>query len=124
MLNWIPEWHLNLMRRCWSDDPSGLDDDVMRQLEIADENNEHTSNSQKQELLELFSHKLYPQSCYIRRSTHTLHGFVLGDISVCDKGDVGDDKDIGDCDDGICGILGNISTCEGDDGISNSHFYF
>src|SRR6185436_6827319 len=22
MLNWIPEWYLNLMYRCWSDDPS------------------------------------------------------------------------------------------------------
>ena len=98
MLNWIPEWYLNLMYRCWSDDPSErptstelsdlfcdvlakldnniVDNDVMRQLKIADENQKNTSKSQKQELFELFSHssKLYPQSCYISRYIHTLHG--------------------------------------------------
>ncbi|RHZ84195.1 hypothetical protein Glove_84g50 [Diversispora epigaea] len=98
MLNWIPEWYLNLMYRCWSDDPSerptsaGLydllrdishklydnivDNNVMRQLKIADENQKNTSKSQKQEFLELFSHssKLHPQSCFISRNIHTLHG--------------------------------------------------
>ncbi|RHZ87679.1 hypothetical protein Glove_33g34 [Diversispora epigaea] len=34
---------------------------------------------------------------------------VLGDISVCDKVDVGDEKYIGDGDDGIYGFLGDIS---------------
>ncbi|RHZ78867.1 hypothetical protein Glove_155g91 [Diversispora epigaea] len=56
MLNWIPEWYLDLMYRCWSDDPSErptavelvdlfndalsdtVDNNVMRQLKIADEN--------------------------------------------------------------------------------------
>ncbi|RHZ84202.1 hypothetical protein Glove_84g113 [Diversispora epigaea] len=99
MLNWIPEWYLNLMYRCWGDDPSErptaielsnlfrdvlekldnniVDNDVMRQLQIADENQKNTSKSQKQELFELFSHlsKLNSQSCYIGRYIHTLHGF-------------------------------------------------
>ncbi|RHZ84196.1 hypothetical protein Glove_84g52 [Diversispora epigaea] len=99
MLNWIPEWYLDLMYRCWSDDPSErptaieladlfweayenhssniVNDDVMRQLKIADENQKNTSKSQKQELFELFLHssKLHPQSCYISRYIHTLHGF-------------------------------------------------
>ncbi|RHZ84222.1 hypothetical protein Glove_84g126 [Diversispora epigaea] len=98
MLNWIPEWYLDLMYRCWGDDPSKrptvielvilfcvvlekldnniVDNDVMRQLQIADESLKNTSKSQKQELLELFSHssKLHPQSCYINRPIHTLYG--------------------------------------------------
>ncbi|RHZ84009.1 hypothetical protein Glove_86g45 [Diversispora epigaea] len=78
MLNWIPELYLNLMYRCWSDDPSQrptatelvilfseisnklirniVDNIVMRQLEIADENQQNTSKSQKRLLFELFSH--------------------------------------------------------------------
>ncbi|RHZ84181.1 hypothetical protein Glove_84g138 [Diversispora epigaea] len=74
MLNWIPEWYLNLMYRCWSDDPSErptaielydlfwdaldfrVDNDFTRQLKIADENQKNISKSQKQELFELFSH--------------------------------------------------------------------
>ncbi|CAG8508993.1 11649_t:CDS:2 [Diversispora eburnea] len=53
-----------------------VDDNVTRQLKIADENQKNTSKSRKQELLELFSHsnKLHPQSCYISRYIHTLHG--------------------------------------------------
>ncbi|RHZ83958.1 hypothetical protein Glove_86g216 [Diversispora epigaea] len=98
MLNWIPEWYLKLIYQCWNDDPSErptstelsdlfleiyekqlyneVDNNVMRQLEIADENQKNTSKSQKQELFELFSHssKLHPQSCYISRYIHTLHG--------------------------------------------------
>ncbi|RHZ78878.1 hypothetical protein Glove_155g64 [Diversispora epigaea] len=98
MLNWIPEWYLDLMYRCWSDDPSErptvgelsylfwditekfeyniVDNDVMRQLKIADENQKNTSKSQKQELFELFSYssKLHPQSCNFSRYIHTLHG--------------------------------------------------
>ncbi|RHZ84269.1 hypothetical protein Glove_84g53 [Diversispora epigaea] len=98
MLNWIPEWYLDLMYRCWSDDPSErpttdelndliceifdklfdniVDNNVMRQLKIVDENQKNTSKSQKQELFELVSHssKLHPQSCYISRYIHTLHG--------------------------------------------------
>ncbi|RHZ78832.1 hypothetical protein Glove_155g70 [Diversispora epigaea] len=106
MLNWIPEWYLNLMYRCWSDDPSerptaaelgGLfreaayklyrkivDNNVMRQLKIADENQKNTSKSQKQELFKLFSSssKLHPQSCYTGRYIHTLHRLrdILEDI--------------------------------------------
>ncbi|RHZ78914.1 hypothetical protein Glove_155g121 [Diversispora epigaea] len=99
MLNWIPEWYLDLMYRCWSDDPSERptavelndlfwdimdnimdnimnNDDVTRQFKIAEENQKNTSKSQKQELFELFSYssKLHPQSCYNRRYIHTLHG--------------------------------------------------
>ncbi|RHZ44146.1 hypothetical protein Glove_756g19 [Diversispora epigaea] len=98
MLNWIPEWYLDLMYRCWSDDPSKrptsvelsnlfidvllkfydniMDNNVMQQLEIADENQKNTSESQMQELFELFlySSKSHPQSCYIGRYIHTLHG--------------------------------------------------
>ncbi|RHZ84285.1 hypothetical protein Glove_84g2 [Diversispora epigaea] len=98
MLNWIPEWYLDLMYRCWSDDPSErptaieltdlfwetygkhidniVDNNVMQQLKIADENQKNASKSQKQELFELFSYssKLHPQSCYISRFIHTLHG--------------------------------------------------
>ncbi|RHZ84250.1 hypothetical protein Glove_84g100 [Diversispora epigaea] len=95
MLNWIPEWYLDLMYRCWSDDPSKrptaaelidlfwdasdktVDNNVTRQLKIADENQRNISKSQKQELFDLFSHssKLHPQSCYIGRYIHTLHEF-------------------------------------------------
>ncbi|RHZ84287.1 hypothetical protein Glove_84g4 [Diversispora epigaea] len=98
MLNWIPEWYLDLMYRCWSDDPSErpasnelsylfreisnklfnfiVDNNVMQQLKIALENQENTSKSQKQELFKLFSYssKLHPQSCYISRYIYTLHG--------------------------------------------------
>ncbi|RHZ69650.1 hypothetical protein Glove_281g31 [Diversispora epigaea] len=98
MLNWIPEWYLDLMYRCWSDDPSKrptsaelvdlffdvsfklygnlVDNNVMRQLKIADENQKNTSKPQKQEFLKLFSYsnKLHPQSCYISRYIHTFHG--------------------------------------------------
>ncbi|RHZ84208.1 hypothetical protein Glove_84g86 [Diversispora epigaea] len=92
MLNWIPEWYLDLMYQCWSDDPferptaadlvrllsNIVNNDIMRrsQLEIAEENQKHTSKSQKQELFELLSHssKLHPQSCYFSRYIHTLHG--------------------------------------------------
>ncbi|CAG8582926.1 209_t:CDS:2, partial [Diversispora eburnea] len=53
-----------------------VDDDVMRQLKIVDENQKNTSKSQKQKLFELlsYSNKLHPQSCYIGRYIHTLHG--------------------------------------------------
>ncbi|RHZ84005.1 hypothetical protein Glove_86g81 [Diversispora epigaea] len=97
MLNWIPEWYLDLMYRCWSDDPSErptaaelvdlfcdvlekiysniVDNNVMRQFKIADENQKNTSKSQKQELFELFSYSsnLHPQSNYNSRYIHTLH---------------------------------------------------
>ncbi|RHZ78855.1 hypothetical protein Glove_155g23 [Diversispora epigaea] len=78
MLNWIPKLYLDLMYRCWCDDSSErpttdelndlfceifdkldaniVDNNVMRQLKIADENQKNTSKSQKQELLELFSY--------------------------------------------------------------------
>ncbi|CAG8565086.1 7380_t:CDS:2 [Diversispora eburnea] len=59
-----------------------VDNNVMHQLEIADENQKNTSKSRKQELFELSSHssKLHPQSCYIGRYIHTLHG--LNDLLV------------------------------------------
>ncbi|RHZ44142.1 hypothetical protein Glove_756g21 [Diversispora epigaea] len=98
MLDWIPEWYLDLMYRCWSDDPSKrptaaflnlffceileklcddiVDNSIMQQLEISIENKQKTSKSQKQELFELStsSSKLHPQSFYISRYIHTLHG--------------------------------------------------
>ncbi|RHZ79782.1 hypothetical protein Glove_141g29 [Diversispora epigaea] len=95
MLNWIPEWYLDLMYRCWSDDPSErptsfelsdlfyeiyrkhsdniVDNNVMRQLKIADENQKNASKSQKKELFS-YSSKSHPQSCYIGRYIKTLHG--------------------------------------------------
>ncbi|CAG8555859.1 10564_t:CDS:2 [Diversispora eburnea] len=88
MLNWIPEWYLDLMYQCCSDDFSErptaakifdkiydntVNNNVMRQLEIADDNQKNISKSQKQELFELFSSKLHPQSCYISQYIHTLH---------------------------------------------------
>ncbi|CAG8567263.1 7895_t:CDS:2 [Diversispora eburnea] len=95
MLNWIPEWYLDLMYRCWSDDPSErptsfelwnlfyairqrrldniVDNNVMQQLKIADENQKNTSKSQKQELFS-YSSKIHSQSCYISRYIETLHG--------------------------------------------------
>ncbi|CAG8579552.1 8990_t:CDS:2 [Diversispora eburnea] len=102
----IPYLPPELMYRCWSDDPSErpsstelsdlfceifekfddniVDNDVMRQHKIADENQKNTSKSQKQELFELFSHssKLHPQTCYISRYIHTLHGlhYLLEDL--------------------------------------------
>ncbi|CAG8508592.1 4984_t:CDS:2 [Diversispora eburnea] len=53
-----------------------VDNNIMRQLEIADENQKNISKSQKQELIELFSDssKLHPQSCYFSRNIYTLHG--------------------------------------------------
>ncbi|CAG8631252.1 4352_t:CDS:2, partial [Diversispora eburnea] len=53
-----------------------VDNNVMRQLKTAIENQKNTSKFQKQELFELFSHssKLHPQSCYMSRYIHTLHG--------------------------------------------------
>ncbi|RHZ84258.1 hypothetical protein Glove_84g142 [Diversispora epigaea] len=105
MLSWIPEWYLDLMYRCWNDDPSerptaieltdlfcdtldafggNIADNFTRQLKIADENQKNTSKSQKQELFELFSHssKIHPQSCYIGRCIRTLHGlhYLLEEI--------------------------------------------
>ncbi|RHZ44159.1 hypothetical protein Glove_756g15 [Diversispora epigaea] len=98
MLNWIPEWYLNLMYRCWSDDPSKrptaasltvffceileklfddiMDNNIMQQLEISIENEQKAFKSQKKELFELFisSSKLHPQSFYISRCIHTLYG--------------------------------------------------
>ncbi|RHZ83847.1 hypothetical protein Glove_87g81 [Diversispora epigaea] len=80
MLNWISEWYLDLMYRCWSDDPSDntVDNNVTQQLKITDENQKNTSKSQKQELFELFSYSsmLRPQSCYIIHTLHRLHDLL------------------------------------------------
>ncbi|RHZ59695.1 hypothetical protein Glove_362g39 [Diversispora epigaea] len=98
MLNWIPKWYLILMNQCWSGDPSKrptvtelydifdvipdklidniVDDKIMRRLKRAIENEKKAFKYQKQELYELFSYsrKSHPQSCYISRRIHTLHG--------------------------------------------------
>ncbi|RHZ84477.1 hypothetical protein Glove_81g69 [Diversispora epigaea] len=98
MLNWIPEWYLDLMYRCWSGDPSNrptanelfyafyelvilrndifeseefyIDNDILRQFIIADENR-FEFQRQKSFLSSSMSH---PQSCYISRNIHTLYG--------------------------------------------------
>ncbi|RHZ84236.1 hypothetical protein Glove_84g43 [Diversispora epigaea] len=133
MLNWIPEWYLDLMYRCWSDDLSErptsvelsnlfleileklvgniVDNNVMRQLQIAEENQKNTSKSQKQELFELFSYssKLHPQSCNISRYIHTFHGlhYLLEDLkSGKSPGHSYYRKFIG-FDDGICCLCSN-----------------
>ncbi|CAG8590517.1 4060_t:CDS:2 [Diversispora eburnea] len=45
----------------------------MRQFKIADENLKIITKSQKKELFS-YSSELHPQSCYISRCIHTLHG--------------------------------------------------
>ncbi|RHZ78853.1 hypothetical protein Glove_155g132 [Diversispora epigaea] len=96
MLNWIPEWYLDVMYQCLNDDPSErptavelsnlfceisekldaniVDDDVMQQLEISIENKQKAFKSQELFELSTSSSKLHPQSCYISRCIHTLHG--------------------------------------------------
>src|SRR6185369_8941623 len=76
MLNWIPEWYLDLMYRCWSDDPSErptadeltelfcdafeklsnniVDNNVMRQLNIANEIKKIHQNLRKKNYLNYF----------------------------------------------------------------------
>ncbi|CAG8634133.1 7978_t:CDS:2, partial [Diversispora eburnea] len=54
-------------------DDNIVDNNVMRQLKVADQNQRNTSKSQKKELFEKFLHS-HPQSCYVSRSIHTLHG--------------------------------------------------
>ncbi|CAG8667963.1 10572_t:CDS:2, partial [Diversispora eburnea] len=61
MLNWIPEWYLNLMYRCWSDDPSKRP----TATELADLFYDLSHN--------LVDDDLHPQSYYIGRYIHTLH---------------------------------------------------
>ena len=94
MLNWIPEWYLDLMYRCWSDDPSKrptcvelvnfffdvirklednlMDNDVMRQLKIADENQKIHKNIKSKNCLNY----IHIQVSYILnvRYIYTLHG--------------------------------------------------
>ncbi|RHZ85016.1 hypothetical protein Glove_73g38 [Diversispora epigaea] len=92
MLNWIPKLYSDLMYKCWSGNPSErptvqelkysffdfklwkkeIINDIQHQF-IIDENQEKTIKSQKQEL-SLSSSISHPQSCYIARSIHTLHG--------------------------------------------------
>ncbi|RHZ65777.1 hypothetical protein Glove_311g63 [Diversispora epigaea] len=89
MINWIPKLYLDLMHKCWSDNPSErptaeelchvlyldvrLHNNKIKQFKIAEENQEKTIKSQKQESF-LSSSISHPQSCYISRSIHTLHG--------------------------------------------------
>ncbi|RHZ65768.1 hypothetical protein Glove_311g24 [Diversispora epigaea] len=102
MLNWMPQCYSDFMYKCWNDDPSErptdnelrdtfwdlvdkfnneIEDYILQQFKIADENQEKTIKSQKQES-SLSSSISHPQSCYISRSIHTLHGLYnsLDDI--------------------------------------------
>ncbi|RHZ78870.1 hypothetical protein Glove_155g95 [Diversispora epigaea] len=92
MLNWIPEYDnpserptsTDLFYSFWGVMGNTVDNNVTRQLKIADENQKNTSKSQKQEFFELFLHssKLHPQSCYNGQYIHTLHGlhYLLKDL--------------------------------------------
>ncbi|RHZ84456.1 hypothetical protein Glove_81g73 [Diversispora epigaea] len=94
MLDWMPKWYSDLMCKCWNDDPSKRPaanelrdalwdlyvklrddkiDEGIQQFKIADENQEKTIISQKKES-SLSSSISHPQSCYISRRIHTLHG--------------------------------------------------
>ncbi|RHZ86147.1 hypothetical protein Glove_54g15 [Diversispora epigaea] len=95
MLDWIPKLYSDLMYKCWNDDPSErptskelrsvffnlsdkffneIDIDyILQQFKIADENQEKAIKSREHES-SLSSSISHPQSCYISRSIHTLHG--------------------------------------------------
>ncbi|RHZ65792.1 hypothetical protein Glove_311g65 [Diversispora epigaea] len=72
MLDWIPKFYSDLVHKCWSANPS--EQPTSQELmDIADENQEKAIKSQKQES-SLSSSISHPQTCYIFRSIHTLHG--------------------------------------------------
>ncbi|RHZ85018.1 hypothetical protein Glove_73g37 [Diversispora epigaea] len=95
MLNWIPKLYSDFMYKCWNGDPSErpsaeelrstfydiliklwnnkIEDNIFQQFKIADENQKKAIKSQKQESF-LPSSISHPQSCYISRNIHTLHG--------------------------------------------------
>ncbi|RHZ65772.1 hypothetical protein Glove_311g33 [Diversispora epigaea] len=95
MSDWIPKLYSDLMEKCWSSNPSErptsqelsnvfynlfsklrdnkIINDILQQFTIADENQEKAIKYQKQES-SLSSSISHPQSCYISRSIHTLHG--------------------------------------------------
>ncbi|RHZ84453.1 hypothetical protein Glove_81g70 [Diversispora epigaea] len=82
MLDWIPKSYSDLMYQCWSDDPSNrpiadefydLYEKIYQQFKITDENQEKEIKSEKHESF-LSSSISHPQSCYISRSIHALHG--------------------------------------------------
>ncbi|RHZ82478.1 hypothetical protein Glove_109g249 [Diversispora epigaea] len=83
MLNLIPKRHLDLMYRCWDDDPSKrpnyqeLADIVFsgnhdEEFVEADLNRERINKSHEQKLLRSL-YSFHPQSCYISRDIHTLY---------------------------------------------------
>ncbi|RHZ65782.1 hypothetical protein Glove_311g59 [Diversispora epigaea] len=95
MLDWIPKLYSDFMYKCWNGNPSKrpsaeelhstfynifiklwkykIEDKIYHQFKIADENQEKAIISQKKESF-LSSSISHPQSCYISRNIHTLHG--------------------------------------------------
>ncbi|RHZ65771.1 hypothetical protein Glove_311g27 [Diversispora epigaea] len=71
ILDCIPQWYLDLMYKCWSDDPSERPTAKELYDSTFNFNDFKTRNKFKRFL---FSSKSHPQSCYISRRIHTLHG--------------------------------------------------
>ncbi|RHZ82484.1 hypothetical protein Glove_109g163 [Diversispora epigaea] len=83
MLNFIPKCYLDLMYRCWDDDPSKrpnsreLNDIISswssyEEFSDADLNRERINKSHEQKLLQSL-YNFHPQSCYISRHIYTLY---------------------------------------------------
>lgn len=82
MLNGIPQCYLDLMKRCWSSDPSErpaayelldtfgniIHGGIQQEFRVADRNREKAFKSQM-----ISPDVSHPQSCYISRFIHTLH---------------------------------------------------
>ncbi|RHZ86098.1 hypothetical protein Glove_54g16 [Diversispora epigaea] len=112
MLDWIPQCYSDLMYKCWNDDPSErptanelrdvfwilrdkflneIEDYILQQFKIADKNRKKAIKSREHES-SLSSSISHPQSCYISRSIHTLHGLYnsLEDIKSGKSQGMGD----------------------------------
>ncbi|RHZ86121.1 hypothetical protein Glove_54g167 [Diversispora epigaea] len=94
-LDWIPKFYIDLMHRCWSNDPSKrptaqelydvlwnlfeillnnkVEDDLFHQFKTADENKEAAIKSLKRESPSS-SYISHSQSCYFSRTIYTLFG--------------------------------------------------
>ncbi|RHZ73889.1 hypothetical protein Glove_228g52 [Diversispora epigaea] len=73
MLNLIPKHYLDLMYRCWDDDP--FKRPTVLELVINADFNRIIMNKSHQHKLLRSLHNLHPQSCYIVRPIYTLYGF-------------------------------------------------
>ncbi|RHZ75877.1 hypothetical protein Glove_208g125 [Diversispora epigaea] len=79
MLNLIPKWYLNLMYKCWNDDPSKRPtahelNNLLQDFDYSDaeDNIEIMNTSHSQKLLGSLN-KVHPQSCYTDRRIFTLY---------------------------------------------------